>query len=115
MCITKERFTYPENFSANEMFKYCFGIITSTDKKPEEIILSFEAVQGKYIKIYPLHATQQLLVDNKEELRIKLTVHITHDLIMELLSYGDEVEVIAPKILRKSLRKIYSRALKNTE
>ncbi|MCX6292521.1 MAG: WYL domain-containing protein, partial [Bacteroidetes bacterium] len=109
--FTRQQFDYPKNLDVNEMFRYSFGVITSTDK-PEEIILSFDTEQGKYIKSLPLHESQTVLIDNEEELRIKLTLYITQDLIMTLLSYGDQLQVISPEILRKTICKIYSSSLK---
>ncbi|MCK9205066.1 MAG: WYL domain-containing protein, partial [Bacteroidales bacterium] len=73
----------------------------------------FDPEQGKYIKTFPLHESQHILTDNNKEFRIRLHLHITYDLIMELLSYGEKVEVIKPKSLRKDLVKIYQNAIKN--
>jgi len=109
--ISRELFKYPENFNINEYFKYCFGIITSPDTEPEEIVLSFEPVQGKYIKSFPLHETQKVIVDNKEELQIKLKLHITHDFIMELLSFGDTVKILKQESMKSEIIAIYQNAL----
>jgi len=46
-----------------------------------------------------LHETQKILVDNENELLIELKLIVTHDLIMELLSYGEEVKVLRPESL----------------
>jgi len=40
-----------------------------------------------------------VLVDNKDEFRIKLKLYITHDLLMELLSLGQSVKVLQPQCL----------------
>jgi len=109
--ISRELFKYPENFNINEYFKYCFGIITSPDTKPEEIVLSFEPVQGKYIKSFPLHETQKVIVDNEEKLQIKLKLHITHDFIMELLSFGDTVKILNQESMKSEIIAIYQNAL----
>lgn len=109
--ISRELFKYPENFNINKYFKYCFGIITSPDTEPEEIVLSFEPVQGKYIKSFPLHETQKVIVDNKEELQIKLKLHITHDFIMELLSFGDTVKILKQESMKSEIIAIYQNAL----
>ncbi len=109
--ISRELFKYPENFNINEYFKYCFGIITSPDTKPEEIVLSFEPVQGKYIKSFPLHETQKVIVDNEEKLQIKLKLHITHDFIMELLSFGDTVKILKQESMKSEIKAIYQNAL----
>lgn len=102
--ITRKRFDAPKNFNVNTLFKNCFGIINPIEGKLENIILSFDSFQGKYIKSFPLHETQQVLVDNEKEVRIGLSLHVTHDLVMELLSFGETLEVIKPVALRKIIR-----------
>ena len=109
--ITKQGFKFPDDFDVNQHFKYCFGIFNPRDLKPEEIELSFEPSQGKYIKTLPLHESQQILIDNDSELRIKLQVFITHDFLMELLSYGATVKVIEPQSLIQDLKSTYQAAL----
>ncbi|MEI7527192.1 MAG: WYL domain-containing protein [Mariniphaga sp.] len=104
---TPSRFDYPADLDINSMFRYCFGVINPEDILPEEIILFFEPEQGKYIKSYPIHETQAILSDNASGLTVKLNLFITHDLIMELLSYGRSVMVISPGRLIDKLCKIY--------
>ncbi len=110
--ITKKHFQLPVDFDANQYYKHCFGIISPNGHTPEEVILSFDPVQGKYIKSLPLHSSQQVLIDNDRELRIKLTVYVTHDFFMEILSYGDLVQVLQPESLIQELRNSYQNALK---
>lgn len=110
--ITKKRFQFPDDFNVNKHYKYCFGIISPNRHKPEEIELSFDPFQGKYIKTLPLHESQQILIDNEEELRIKLTLFITHDFFMELLSYGENLRVIRPECLINDLKSTFKNVLK---
>lgn len=110
--ISKKNFHLPMDFKVNEHFKYCFGIIGPNDHKPQEVILSFEPLQGKYIKTLPLHESQVVLKDNDDELLIKLTLFLTHDFFMEILSYGDNVKVIQPFGLIAEIKKAYENALK---
>ena len=110
--IGKKRFEWPLDFNVNVLFRNSFGIINPTDGKCEEVTLSFDAFQGKYIKSFPLHHTQQVLEDNADETIIKLSVNITYDFIMELLSYGDRVKIISPPSLKKSICENYAKALK---
>ncbi len=105
--ITKGRFTTNGDFDVNEHFRYCFGIISPNAEKPEEIVLEFPHIQGKYIKSLPLHETQQILEDTKKCLRIKLKVYLTHDFLMEILSYGSNVKVIQPQVLVDEVASIY--------
>lgn len=93
-----EKFRSP-NVDPDTLFEHSFGIILPhEDQQIEEVILSYSAFQGKYIKSLPLHHTQEIVVDNDEELRVKLNMYVTHDFVMELLSVGAEVKVVAPKV-----------------
>jgi len=110
--ITNFTYQYPDNYSMEQNYRYCFGIISPNEEEPQDIILSFEPFQGKYIKTLPLHETQKVLVDNEDELRIKLKLYITHDFFMELLSLGDNVKVIEPKTLADEIKQAHENAFK---
>jgi len=110
--ITKRKFQFPNDFNINEHYKYCFGIISPNGLKPQDVILSFDPFQGKYIKSLPLHESQQILIDNEDELRIKLTLFITHYFFMELLSYGENLKVIEPESLINDLKSTFKNVLK---
>ncbi|MHB8209039.1 helix-turn-helix transcriptional regulator [Mucilaginibacter sp.] len=109
--ITKQRFTLLANYDANSYYRNSFGIISPNGDEPKNILLSFNAFQGKYIKTLPLHATQTTVVDNDEELQISLCLYITHDFVMEILSFGANVRVLAPVSLIKEVKKAYADAL----
>ncbi len=109
--ITNIRFTIPTGLNTEEKFRYCFGIISAEGKEPEDIILSFDPVQGKYIKSLPLHHEQKVLIDNHEELQIQLRLCITHDLLMELLSYGDSMKVLQPQSLVQLVKEAHQKAI----
>lgn len=104
-------FQPPAGFDAATYFAHCFGITRPTDgAQPQEIRLRFAPVQGRYALSYPLHPSQELLRETDEEIELRLTVYDTHDLRMELLSYGPEVEVLAPASLRVWLRRQHAAA-----
>lgn len=110
--ITKRKFQFPNDFNINDHYKYCFGIISPNGHKPQEVILSFYPFQGKYIKSLPLHESQQILIDNEDELRVKLTLFVTYDFFMELLSYGENLKVIEPESLIKDIKNSLQETLK---
>ncbi len=90
----------PPNLTPESFFKDSYGIFKLSDEKAEDIELSFQPLKGKFIKTQPLHRSQSIIVDNENELRIKLKLQITYDFLMELLSHGNELKVIAPESLR---------------
>ena len=111
LVITDKYFKPSPTFNIEEMYRYCFGIMNADGEDPQEIILSFNAHQGKYIKSLPLHETQQILIDTEDELRIQLKLFITHDFVMELLAHGQTVTVVQPKVLIDELKKNYQNSM----
>lgn len=97
------KFNSPDYYDIEGMYQHCFGIISPNAEKPQNIILSFNQFQGKFIKTLPLHYSQKILTDNDNELIIELKLFVTHDLIMELLSFGNNVKVIKPPSLIKQI------------
>lgn len=87
-----------------KFYENIYGI-TVNDSKAENVVLSFVPVQGKYILSQPIHPTQLVLKNTKEELRIELNIQINHEFIMQLLSYGANVKVIKPKMLIERIKK----------
>jgi predicted DNA-binding transcriptional regulator YafY len=109
--ITRRSFHAQNDFNVNEHFKYCFGIISPNGKQPQEIILSFDPHEGKYIKSLPLHESQVILKDTEEEVLIKLNLVVTHDFVMEILSHREYVKVIKPANLVDDIKNAYRKAL----
>lgn len=107
---TPARFDYPPQLDVAGMFRHCFGVINPDEGEPDDIILSFEPAQGKYIESYPIHDTQETLVRNAKEFRIRLKLFPTRDLVMEILSYGDGVKVLQPAKLAKEVAGALRRA-----
>ena len=93
-------------------FKNCFGIHSDQDKEAEEVILSFTPMSGKYNEALPLHESQETLIDNDQEFRIKLKVKITYDFILELLSQSENMIIIAPTHLKEKVIDIHTKAIK---
>lgn len=99
--------TFPKKkVNVDDLFKNSFGIISSAEETAMEIILSFDAVQGKYIKSLPLHHSQEIVSEDAESLIVKLFLVPTFDFVQQILSHGELVEVVLPKSLRDEIKGI---------
>lgn len=106
------KFKVPVDFDVEKIFKYYFCILNPEDLEPQDIVLSFDQVQGKYIKTLPLHHTQQIILDNENELQVKLKICVTYDFIMELLSFGNRMKVLQPHSLEDKIKREHQKAFK---
>jgi len=105
LVVSERAFIPPPGFDAATYYAHAFGIIRpEAAAVPQEIVLRFRPEQGRYALSYPLHASQRLVRQSATEIVLALTVFDTHDLRMELLSYGPEVAVLAPPALRDWLQ-----------
>lgn len=110
--LENERFKRDDTIDVNELFKDSYGIWQQTDIPVEDIELSYDALDGKFLKSLPLHHSQRILCDTEEEFRITLRLRITNDFVMELLSRSRSLTVIRPLHLRERVRKVYEEALR---
>lgn len=109
--VTRKSFQKQRDFNAKKFFYHSFGI-TVNDLVPVKVELSFSPLEGRYIKAQPIHHTQKILKDNTKEFRISIEVIPSHELNMQILSYGENVEVIKPVQLRNEIRDTMKQALK---
>ena len=107
LTILPAKYQARTDFEGENHFKNCFGIVGRDDEKIEEVILSFTAHQGQYIKSLPLHHSQRVLIDDDKEFRISLNVYVTHDLVMELLSYAANMKVLQPVGLANEMKRLF--------
>lgn len=109
--LTKESFKATHAFDAEKYFSNTFGI-TSFEGEPEEVVLSFTPLAGRYITSAPMHTSQKIVSDTSAELRISLQVGITYELVKSILSHGENVLVVKPAHLRKQVMDSLKNALK---
>lgn len=92
----------PKVKNPKKLFYDVIGVYSENDL--EKVILSFDSFQGNYIKTQPMHASQKILIDNDDELRIQLLVRPNYELEEQLLKQGERVEVIEPLWLREEIK-----------
>lgn len=101
---TKQKFVADKELNIVHYFKNCFGIISpKNSEQPECIVFRFEREHANYINTLPLHSSQKILSSTTTHVTFQIEVHITYDLIMEFLSYGEEIVIISPQSLINQL------------
>lgn len=99
-------FDYPSDFSPEEFFSFCLGVITDDNTQPKTIKLKVDAHQANYLRDLPLHESQKEIERNDDYSIFTLFVRPTIDLIQEILWNMDKVEVLEPVEVRKNIKNI---------
>ena len=107
-----ETFVYPKEFDAEAFFKDCYGVVCGTNHKTQRIVLRAYSPYVNYLRTLPLHASQKELKSTTEYADFEYYLRPTFDFRQELLSQGDEVEVLEPKEFREEIKDALRRMLK---
>ena len=92
----------PIIYNIEKTYQHAFGV--ETYAPVQKVVLEFSWQQGNYIKSFPLHKSQKVILDNEKKLIVELLIHPTNDFIMELMRFGAEVKVIEPEVLRNTIK-----------
>lgn len=109
----RQKYPASKSFDADAYFNDAFGIFVPVNEVAEKVILSFSKEQGQYVKSYPIHHSQKVIKETNQEIQIELKVYLSYDFIHELLSYGENIKVIGPKLLVNRIKKVLNEALNN--
>lgn len=101
-----KKFICPKNFDPKGYFSECFGIIVDEDCKTEWVSIKANQTKRNYLKALPLHYSQEEIEVNEDYSIFQYLLKPTFDFVQELLSHGDEIEVLKPISLRDNIGKI---------
>ena len=107
--LSSHSFDFPKDFSPQEYFAGCFGIIVDEKCKMEKVVLKVSASQANYLRDLPLHESQEEIEHTDEYCIFKLHVRPTYDFQQELLWNREELEVLEPLWLREEMAGIIKR------
>jgi len=102
----------PLDIDVKAKYADSFGIMTYEHLPVEDIVLEFDAMDGKYLKSVLLHHSQQVLEDTQDRFVISVRLRVTHDFLMEIASRCFSLKVISPASLRSRMVELFEEAIK---
>ncbi|GHT72267.1 WYL domain-containing protein [Bacteroidia bacterium] len=100
---TGKSFQLPKNFDAHAFFENSFGIIVDENIKPCIVKIKAFDPKRKYFRTLPLHASQQEIETTDKYSVFSYYISPTFDFRQEILSHGDEIEVLLPEWFRNEI------------
>ncbi len=96
---SEEKISTTINFKANTFFQHAIGI-TASAGAPENVVFKADNVAAKYILSQPFHSSLKMVKERKNKTTFEMTVYISEELIREIMSYGGDIEVVEPQLLK---------------
>jgi predicted DNA-binding transcriptional regulator YafY len=91
-------------------FKDIIGITIPYDETLQTITLHFTNDQKPYILTKPIHISQQIINNDEDGLTINISVIPNYEFFSMILSFGENVEVIAPVAIRNKMKEKLNKA-----
>lgn len=98
-------FEMPANFSPDVFFKNSYGVMMGSEQ-PCDIKIRVNAFEANYLRSLPLHHSQREIIRNLNYSVFTYHLCPEFDFRMELLSRGNDVEVLEPLSLRNAISDI---------
>lgn len=96
-------FIMPKDFSPEEFFHGCYGVIAGDCTKAETVELQVSVGQANYLRSLPLHSSQRETFHGEEYSVFQYSVRPTYDFMQEILSHGADIEVLSPLWFRRQV------------
>ncbi len=109
LVVRKSKFSFPKSFDVDEYFSGVYGPRVYSDKKCATVVLKVSAFQSKYFMSLPLHKSQEILEETSDYTIFKYHLVPDYDFRQDVLSFGDQVEILEPSALRKDIADIVSK------
>ena len=94
-----------EGIDFDRYYSECIGVTRSEKDRPQKILLQFNNRNAPYVLTKPIHHTQQIIEHNDNGLTIRIDVIPNFELEREILGFGENVKVLAPKNLQRKIQK----------
>lgn len=101
--LSSHIFEYPTDFSPQEYFEGCIGVITGDGCDIQKVRLKVSSGQANYFRDLPLHESQEETEQTEDYSIFEYQLRPTFDFQQEILRNGEDVEMIEPIWLRKEI------------
>ncbi|HLS31375.1 MAG TPA: WYL domain-containing protein [Flavobacteriaceae bacterium] len=92
-----------------QFFRNMVGVrnlsLTNEEARPETVVLRFNPKRIDYFKTKPIHPFWDEFLEEGKENQVFFETVINPELIQQILSYGKDVEVLAPEGLRELVKR----------
>ena len=110
--VHDELFKAAKQITPLELFEHTVGLTYSYHEQ-QEVLLSFTPFQAKYVKSLPLHKSQKVVSESKEEVNISLDIIPNYELKQKIMMLGENVKVLKPQWLADEIKDSLQKSLKN--
>lgn len=111
--LANEPFIEPKELNLELYYDNVLGVTKSPNQREQHVIFKVDKKFADYVITKPIHYTQKVV--NSDEKCVIFSMEVIHnfELERELLGFGEQLEVLSPRILKKMIKKRLNKACEN--
>lgn len=103
----------PIEFNADTYYENTIGVTVLEKERPQTIVFKVDLKNSPYIITKPFHHSQRIIEKNSDgSTTFSIFVHHNYELERLLLGFGESLEVLAPRLLRRNIKRKLKSAFK---
>jgi len=102
--LDKEKYQKNTIFNSDTFYDNAIGVTKTLNQRELPIIFKLDKLNAPYAITKPLHSSQKILKEEIDGTIFSIDVIWNFELERELLGFGEAIEIIAPRNLRKKIK-----------
>jgi len=108
--LTKEKFVEYDGVDFDKYYDDLLGVTKSTNDRAQKVLLEIDKLNAPYILTKPLHHSQTIVAEKEHSIIIRIDVVLNFELEKEILSFGECVKVLGPRLLASRIKRRLKKA-----
>src|ERR1700743_568465 len=103
--LAQEPYIEYEGLDFEQYFAELLGVTRTERDRVQQVVLYVDKEQAPYVLTKPIHSSQQLIREDAEGIEISIHVVVNMELEREILGFGENMKVLAPRALAERIQK----------
>ncbi|KQC33033.1 transcriptional regulator [Nonlabens sp. YIK11] len=104
------------HLDADAYYEHTIGVTVLSNRELQDVVFRVDRDNAPYVVTKPFHHSQKILEEHDDgSVTFQIHAHLNYELERLLLGFGESLEVIGPKRLRRRMRSKFKKALQSYE
>jgi predicted DNA-binding transcriptional regulator YafY len=108
--LTREKYVAYKGVDFDRYFSDLLGVTKNEKDRAFKVVLFVNKAHAPYILTKPLHNSQVLLKEDSDGIIVRIDVVLNFELEREILGFGENIKVLAPRNLASRIKKRLEKA-----
>lgn len=102
--LANEPFIEAHELDLEHYYDNVLGVTKSPNQREQRVVFKVDKKFADYVITKPIHATQKVIAEDETGVTFVMEVIHNFELEREILGFGEQLEIIAPRLLKKVIK-----------